>query len=154
MKKIIFQAHPKKFQYLNVFLPLAFGILLYTFIRQDGLLSLMENYIPFFRWLRSTTYHVFIPQSHLGLFVKNQLGDLLWAYALEAALVLSTGNLKKSIIIGIAIAVTAECCQLFPFIYATFDVLDVLAQVAGVIFANIISRTFYSHWLTLEQITS
>lgn len=110
----------------------------------------MENYIPFFHWLRSTTYHVFIPQTHLGFFVKNQLGDLLWAYALEITLVLSTGNFKKSIIWGIAIAVASECCQLFSFIYATFDILDILAQVAGVILAHIIIRTFYSHWLTIE----
>lgn len=148
MRKKLFQPSPKTFRYLNVFLPLVFGMLLYTFIRQDGLLNLMEKYIPFFYWLRNITYFDFVPKSPFGIFIKNQLGDLLWAYALEVSLVLSTGNLKKAAKWGGLIAIATECCQLFPFIYATFDVLDIAAQVSGVILAYIVTSNFYRHWLS------
>lgn len=150
MKKPRFEAHPSAFWYMNMLIPALFGILLYTFIRQDGLLSHMEYFSTSFRWLRSVTYHEYTPSSWFGLFVKNQLGDLLWAYALEVALVLSMGNLKKATTWGIIIAITTECCQLLPFIYATFDVLDIIAQVGGVVLASIVSKTFYKHWLTIE----
>ena len=82
--------------------------------------------------------------------MKNQLGDLLWAYAFEVTLVLSTGNLRKALLYGIVISIAAELFQLLPIVYATFDILDIIAQVVGVILASIVSRCFYKHWLTIE----
>lgn len=135
---------------MNMLIPALAGILLYTFIRQDGLLSHMEYFSASFRWLRSIAYHEYAPSGWFGLFVKNQLGDLR-AYALEVALILSTGNLRKAAIWGIVIAITTECCQLFPFVYATFDVMDIVAQLVGVVLAYAVSREFYKHWLTIDK---
>ena len=91
----------------------------------------------------------FRPQSWFGYFVKNQLGDLLRAYAFEVTLVLSTGNLRKALLYGIVITIAAELFQLLPIVYATFDILDIIAQAAGVALAFIVSRRFYNHWLRL-----
>ena len=82
-------------------------------------------------------------EKHPGAF-WYQLGDLLWAYALEITLVLSTGNLRKALLHGIVITIAAEFFQLLPVVYATFDILDIVAQVVGVALASIVSRWFYN----------
>ena len=74
----------------------------------------------------------------------------MWAYAFEVTLVLSTGNLRKALLYGIVITIVAELFQLLPIVYATFDILDIIAQIVGVILASIVSRCFYKHWLTIE----
>ena len=151
MKKFRLEAHPNAFWYINILLPALCGVILYTFIRQDRLLTLIENHSTFFCWIRSLLYREFTPKTCLGFFVKNQLGDLLWSYTFEITLVLSTGNLKDAIKYGIILVMAAECFQLFPFVHATFDILDIIAQVTGVILAFCVSRAFYKHWLTTNS---
>lgn len=148
--KVFIEKHPGVFWYMNVFLPLICGMTLYMFIHQDWLFAFAERQSSLFCWLRSITYREFRPQSWFGYFVKNQLGDLLWAYAFEVTLVLSTGNLRKALLYGIVITIAAELFQLLPIVYATFDILDIIAQVVGIILASIVSRCFYKHWLTIE----
>lgn len=142
--------NPMIFWYVNLFFPLICGITLYIFIRQDWWLIWAENHSAAFHRLRTITYREFVPKSWLGLLAKNQLGDLLWAYALEIALVLSTGNLRKAFCYGVGLTIAAECFQMFPFVYATFDVIDIIAQLIGVAIAHLVSRTFYKYWLAIE----
>ena len=116
--KVFIEKHPGVFWYMNVFLPLICGMTLYMFIHQDWLFAFAERQSSLFCWLRSITYREFRPQSWFGYFVKNQLGDLLWAYAFEVTLVLSTGNLRKALLYGIVITIAAELFQLLPIVYA------------------------------------
>lgn len=131
------------FWYASIILPLLAGTLLYVFIHKDGLFDLFERYCPYFQHIRVLLYHEVHPKSILDRFIKYQLGDLLWAYSLECSIALSTGNARKALYYGLFWAIATECFQLLPCVHATFDVQDILAQIAGVLIAYWIVQKFY-----------
>lgn len=133
------------FWYASIILPLLAGMLLYVFIHKDGLFDLAEKNCPYFYHIRLLLYHEVHPKSILGRFIKCQLGDLLWAYSLECAIALSTGNAHKSLYYGLFWATATECFQLLPCVHATFDVWDILAQIAGVLIAYWVVQKFYHY---------
>ena len=135
------------FWYVSIALPLLAGTLLYVFIHKDGLFDLAENYCPYFQHIRVLLYHEVYPKSILGRFIKYQLGDLLWAYSLECSIALSTGNSHKALYYGLFWATATECFQLLSCVHATFDVWDILAQIAGVLIAYWIVQKFYHYQL-------
>lgn len=133
------------FWYASIILPLLAGTILYVFIHKDGLFDLAEKYCPYFYHIRALLYHEVHPKSILGRFIKYQLGDLLWAYSLECAIALSTGNARKALYYGLFWAIATECFQLLPCVHATFDIWDILAQIAGVLIAYWIVQKFYRY---------
>ena len=135
------------FWYASIALPLLAGTLLYVFIHKDGLFDLAENYCPYFQHIRVLLYHEVYPKSILGRFIKYQLGDLLWAYSLECSIALSTGNSHKALYYGLFWATATECFQLLPRVHATFDIWDIIAQIAGVLIAYWIVQKFYHYQL-------
>ena len=96
---------------------------------------------------RVLLYHEVYPKSILGRFIKYQLGDLLWAYSLECSIALSTGNSHKALYYGLFWAIVTECFQLLPRVHATFDIWDIIAQIAGVLIAYWIVQKFYHYQL-------
>lgn len=133
------------FWYASIILPLLAGTLLYVFIHKDCLFDLAERYFPYFQRIRVLLYHEVHPKSILGRFIKYQLGDLLWAYSLECAIVLSTGNARRALYYGLFWAIATECFQLLPCVHATFDVLDIIAQITGVLIAYWVVHKFYRY---------
>lgn len=128
---------------INIVCPLIIAISLYLVIHKDGLFDLAERLCPIFHYLRTKVYHEIHPQNVFEYFIKYQLGDLLWAYALECALILSCGNLSKALLYGMFWSSVTELFQLFPFVHATFDILDMIAQLVGVVIAYIMVCRFY-----------
>ena len=128
---------------INIFLPLMIAFGMYMFIHQDYLFKLLEKHWPLFCQIRAITYSNFQPHGVIGCFIKYQLGDLLWAYSLEVAIVLGTGNLHKALRYGVFLAIGVECFQLFSFIHATFDIWDVIAQIVGVLIAFCTCQEYY-----------
>lgn len=121
---------------------LAAGIL-YMFIRKDPFVDILEQNFPIFRQMRTVIYHPLENKSLLGLFVKNQLGDMLWAYSLGCALIVSVGDEKRAAKQATILIVVAEFMQLLPFAKSTFDFLDILAELLGVIMAYFVARYKY-----------
>lgn len=133
------------FWYASIALPLLAGTLLYVFIHKDGLFDLAEKYCPYFQHIRVLLYHEVHPKSILSRFIKYQLGDLLWSYSLECSIALSTGNSRKALYYGLFGATATECFQLLPCVHATFDIWDIIAQIAGVLIAYWIVQKFYRY---------
>lgn len=114
--------------FINIFLPLAVGLCVYLLFRKGtyinsviGIeLDLQLN--PFF-----------------GVFVRSWFCDILWAYALTNALYSALYAFKRRIlisaIVSICIATVFELLQLFGTVSGTFDILDILFQIAAVLSA-------------------
>lgn len=121
---------------------LAAGIL-YVFIRDDPLVDILEENFSIFRQIRAVLYHPIESTSLLCLLVKNQLGDMLWAYSLGCALIVSAGDEKRAVKKATILIIVAEFMQLLPFARATFDFLDILAELLGVVIAYFVARYKY-----------
>lgn len=122
---------------------LAAGIL-YVFIRKDPFVDILEQSFSMVRQIRAVIYHPLENKSFLCLLVKNQLGDMLWAYSLGCALIVSTGDEKRAVKKAAILIVVAEFMQLLPFAKATFDFLDILVELLGVVIAYFVARYKYS----------
>lgn len=114
--------------FFNIFLPLAVGLCIYLFFRKGTYINLVSG-IEF----------NFALKSGLGVFVKSWLCDILWAYALTNALYLAFCAFKHRImitaIISICVGTVFELLQLLPSVVGTFDILDILFQIAAVLLA-------------------
>lgn len=121
---------------------LAAGIL-YMFIRNDPFVDILEENFSIFRQIRAVLYHPTESTSLLCLFVKNQLGDMLWAYSLGCALIVSAGDEKRAAKKATILIIVAEFMQLLPFAKGTFDFLDILAELLGVVIAYFVARYKY-----------
>ena len=77
--------------------------------------------------------------SFLGIFMKSWACDILWAYSLTYSLYLALYAFKRKIaissILSICIVTVFELLQLFGKVNGTFDILDIIFQIAAVISA-------------------
>lgn len=114
--------------FINIFLPLAVGLCVYLFFRKSTYINRVFGFEPNLQI-----------NSCLGLFVKCWLCDILWAYALTHALHFALYAFKHKILISailsICVAVSFELLQLFGRVSGTFDILDILFQIAAVLLA-------------------
>lgn len=131
------------FMMCNAMVALFAACILYMFIRKDPFIDILEQSFSMVRQIRAIIYHSLESTSLLCSFVKNQLGDMLWAYSLECALIVSAGNEKRAVKKAMILIVVAEFMQLLPFANATFDFLDILAELLGVVMAYFVARYKY-----------
>lgn len=114
--------------FINIFLPLAVGLCVYLFFYQGTYINSILG-IEFGLKLKSV----------FGVFVKSWLCDILWAYALTHSLYLALHVFKHRIlisaIISICFSAAFELLQLFGKVKGTFDILDILFQIAAVCIA-------------------
>lgn len=111
--------------FINIFLPLAVGLCIYLFFCKgtyiNSVLGVEFNF----------TFN-----SWLGVFVKSWACDILWAYALTHSLYFALYAFKHKLVISAILSVfitTAfELLQLFGKVNGTFDILDILFQIAAV----------------------
>jgi hypothetical protein len=131
----------KKLLFLNCFLPMATGGLIYVFFKPTAYVSSVFNRIGFISRLSSITSQT---DGWFISFLKYWFCDFLWAYALAFCLLLIFENAKQKyvppILISCLLSVTIEALQGFHIISGTFDWWDLLAEFLAIAIAVIIKR--------------
>lgn len=114
--------------FINIFLPLAVGLCIYLLFYNGTYLNSMFGIELNFK-----------ANSFFGIFMKSWACDILWAYSLTNTLYLALYAFKHRIlfsaILSICIATVFELLQLFGKVNGTFDILDIIFQIAAVISA-------------------
>ena len=122
----------KRFWVLIILVPLFLGLTIYIFLRPTAFIS-------------KAFYHIFsispstikAPDNVFWHFIKYYFCDFLWAFSLSATVSLIIGIEKKKLVISFLVcsivAICTEFFQLQGFIFGTFDILDVLIEIIGVI---------------------
>lgn len=114
--------------FINIFLPLAVGLCIYLLFYNGTYLNSIFGIELNFK-----------ANSFLGIFMKSWACDILWAYSLTYSLYFVLYAFKNRIlfsaILSICIATGFELLQLFGKVNGTFDILDIIFQIAAVLFA-------------------
>lgn len=114
--------------FINIFLPLAVGLCIYLLFYSGTFLNLLFGIEMHIR-----------AKSLLGIFIKSWACDILWSYALTYSLYLALYAFKRRIaisaILSICIVTVFELLQLFGKVKGTFDILDIIFQIAAVLLA-------------------
>lgn len=114
--------------FINIFLPLAVGLCIYLLFYNGTYLNSMFGIELNFK-----------ANSFLGIFMKSWACDILWAYSLTYSLYFVLYAFRHRIvysaILSICIATVFELLQLFGIVSGTFDILDIIFQIAAVLFA-------------------
>lgn len=114
--------------FINIFLPLAVGLCIYLLFYNGTYLNSIFGIELNFK-----------ANSFLGIFMKSWACDILWAYSLTYSLYFVLYAFKNRIlfsaILSICIATGFELLQLFGKVNGTFDILDIIFQIAAVISA-------------------
>lgn len=134
----------KAWDRINIYLPLLCGCLIYFFFKQDVVLRKFEIFFPLFGWLRENLYITFVPESVFGLFFMNHLCDVLWAYSLSWSCNLAMNSLISSIMMALIFCAINEFAQLTPYIFATFDWLDLLYETLTILLATFIFHNIHN----------
>ena len=131
----------KPFYWINILLPLLAGALLYLFWRPDAYISR----------LFSGLFHMPPGPEHgrpagVYRFIRYYLCDILWAYAFTFSLSLYFGKdaLLTALAVSVGFAVLTELLQLLPQTPGSFDILDIIVEMAvctlTIIFINLYER--------------
>lgn len=114
--------------FINIFFPLAVGLCIYLLFYNGTYLNSIFGIELNFK-----------ANSFLGIFMKSWACDILWAYSLTYSLYFVLYAFKNRIlfsaILSICIATGFELLQLFGKVNGTFDILDIIFQIAAVISA-------------------
>lgn len=113
-----------------MFLPLILGTIIYVCDRPASYISRQVYSLSGFR----SNIHIF-PEI-----IDNHFPDFVWAYSLMYVVYLAIGiykkNLKLSLVISVLFAVILEIIQLFQHNMFTFDVIDIVVEIAAVLLAS------------------
>jgi len=113
-----------KLYLLNILIALVTGGSVYIIFRKD-------TYIASFFW---AIFPVDISIPNVDLmsirFIRNYLGDILWAYALTISLWLAFDktNLYRTSIVSFLFCVFCESLQKIEALHGTFDVMDIITE--------------------------
>ena len=111
---------------INIIIPLFIGFIIYCTVNKSTYISEILN-IP----VSINITGVF------GLFVKCWLCDMLWSYAFVFALSYALSAFRHPVliaaIISLCIGIVLELLQLFGIITGTFDILDIIFELAAVL---------------------
>lgn len=119
--------------FLNITIPLIFGLLFYLMFRNNIIILSYFNriYKIEFNSIRTIANNVYLPN-----FLKYSLTDAFWMYSLSFLLfyIWRDNNClqKKITIFNILIAITFEILQLIHIISGTFDLIDILMMVIAI----------------------
>ncbi len=127
-----------KFRYLfygvNIVIPLLIGLLLYVTFRRDAYVSiLISKYLNLPALSNST-----LPEWLISFF-RSFASDILWAYSLGFAVMLTLGynrrNLVCSFFVCIFFEAFLEVLQKVGILHGTFDDLDILLEAVFICLA-------------------
>ena len=141
-KQLNTQKHNYMFFYIvNIACPLFIGLFLYLTLRENAYVSaffIRRFSLPAFphTWLRLSSER----------FIGNHASDILWAYSLTFAVMLTLKYSKKNLLltffICVGFAVLTEFFQKYQLFPGTFDVLDMLFEALSVCLALIIIKIY------------
>ena len=120
---------------LNSIVPLLCGLFIYMTIKEDTLISHLLSS------LRSL-----LPVIHYPTIIRNFAADFLWTYSMFFCLRLTLGDElsgKNNIIVLLLTSIAAiviESLQLTKIFPGTFDVLDIVTELAAAVCALFISN--------------
>lgn len=124
--------------FFNFFIPISIGCLIYVFFRSKQLL--LFHWIKFigFHGLVDTIRHYTLPLKNiLPNWVYFSLPNGLWVYSFNSAILLLWPNngLNKKLWLNIPFStgILIEVFQFFNFISGTFDILDIVFIILGVL---------------------
>ena len=117
----------KQFYWINILLPLSAGALLYLYWRPDAYISKLISSL-----FRMPAEPVHGRPAGIYRFIRYYLCDILWAYALTFSLSLYFGKnaLWAALAVGVGFAVLTELLQLLPVTPGSFDILDIIIEMA------------------------
>lgn len=98
---------------------------------------IFEQRFPLFGKIRDAVFIAYSPESVVGKFFLYHLTDFLWAYALAWAMLVAAKRKKRALALCSIYCTFTEVLQLWPWLRATFDFMDILCQLAGILLAYI-----------------
>ncbi len=118
------------FWILNISLPLLAGLAAYLIFRPDAAISR-----AFYDFTKMAPPELSTGWSRLDLAIRYFAPDILWAYGLSAVAMLIMGPAKIGVFAGAVLStafeVALELLQLYGVVPGTFDIRDVLLEIAA-----------------------
>lgn len=116
----------RRFFVLNGIVPIILGAVLYYLFFPDTI------FVRYIDDILGVSCHVPIDMDKILLKgIRFYLFDFLWAYALMATVACYWGHDKKYLYIVVAFEVILEISQRTPGMYGTFDICDILTEIAA-----------------------
>lgn len=146
MKYIIDDFFTKKTFWLHVFVPIMLGSLIYVFLREDNILIFqIFKFIGIYDMIDALRTYTMEWRSFIPEWIYYSLPDGLWVYSLNVFCLFFTGYYidSKTFIfpfVGIFLGVGSEVFQYLKIIPGTFDILDLVVCLIGVIAAFILYK--------------
>lgn len=137
------------FYLINIFIALILGLLIYIVFRPDTYIS---------KWFSESTHlgsiaiGMRVKKNIVIAFLRNYMGDFLWAYALTYSVqIFIEANRKKGyialIISCIIFEILIEVMQKLNIISGTFDLYDIIVEVfatcSATLFIYMVKETSY-----------
>lgn len=111
---------------INVIAPIVLGAVLYYLFFPDTI------FVKYVDKIFKVSFHFVIGMDHILLqFMRSYGFDFLWAYAFMSAVICLLGYEKKYVYIVILFEVILESLQLIPELHGTFDICDILIEIAA-----------------------
>lgn len=111
---------------LNGVVPIVLGAVLYYLFFPDTI------FVKYIDGILGVSCHVPIARNKILLKgMRFYLFDFLWAYALMATVACFWGCGKKYLYIVVAFEVILETSQRIPGMHGTFDICDILTEIAA-----------------------
>lgn len=114
---------------LNIMIPLIVGLAFYILCRPKSYISVfIRGFIP-----------DSLPSYAISGFINDYLADLLWSYATAFAILYISAifslHFREGLLIAILAASIPEFLQCIEVIDGTFDPMDIVVQLCGVLIA-------------------
>jgi hypothetical protein len=128
------------FYLVHTSIALLLGLFIYIVFRPDTYIS---KYLLGYTHLRTFSNYILVKDNCIILFTRNYLCDILWAYALTfAAWTVGFSRVRREYLsLGgscILFELLVEIMQKFHIISGTFDILDILMEIAATWIALVI----------------
>lgn len=127
------------FYWINILVPLLFGIMVYLYWRPDAYIS--KLILNLFRIS-------YAPErgrpAGVQRFIRYYLCDICWAYALTFSLAFWLGkdSLMEAYTISAVFALLVEILQLLPQTPGSFDILDIIVELSACTIAVLIIKSY------------
>lgn len=116
---------------LNAGITLTLGLLFYTENRTNAYV------VQFLMSKNISIPEILTIDITINLPFENHIADFLWAYALTMVMALFLNN-KWTLTISITFEVIMETMQLIPALHQTFDILDIVCEIAATLIAALL----------------
>lgn len=143
----IYKLNEYKFYFLNIFIPLLLGVCVYVIFRPDTYIARCL-YILF---PTSVLENIQVGTEHV--FCKNFMCDMLWAYALYAAVAVCVGTQNRITAGGISwgLCIFVEVLQQIGLLNGTGDVWDVMFEGVAIVAAIVVITIYERKGKTNEK---